>query len=283
VANRWVLKFYGQLFNGAESYAVERLVNQMVSSHAEITREGYLHCPALLASGTSDLPGSNWLWPYLIFDYLPGTSIGEVFDQINPDSKRELAHELGQWVRKLHEIDFSGRIFPRPSYANFLHRQRTNAAARHAEWGSLPSHLIAQIDSYLLPVDQLAQSSGIPHLIHADLTGDHLLGSLVYGRWQSSGVIDFGDAMPGNLFYELGSLYMHLFMGDKDLLHTFLRGYRYPEGLKWAGESSELFSRKAMTTALLHQFNILGGLRNMIPDLDSIQSLEHLSERLWVL
>jgi hypothetical protein len=284
VANRWVVKFFGQLFNGSASYEIERWVNQTITENKDFTKDSGIQSPELLAWGTLEDLGANWSWPYLVFEYLPGTRIGAVFDQITLQSKLITAYELGQWVRKFHDLELSNQTSPLPkwiSYADFISQQMIGCSARHAEWGTLPPHLIAQIDSYLLPVAQLIQPSAVSHLIHADLTQDHLLGIINNGVWHSNGVIDFGDAMLGSLYYELAALYLDLFSGKKRLLESFLHGYYDQTSQYQVAITSGEFSRIAMVTALLHQFNVLGRLPEITPDLNEIQTMEQLSERLW--
>ena len=111
------------------------------------------------------------------------------------------------------------------------------------------------------------------HFIHADLTGDHLLGRLENGHWKTRAVIDFGDAMLGNLYYELAALHLDLFQCDQHLLRAFLEAYSLPPGPD--------FVRKAMVTSLLHQFDLYGPLFERIPQLNKIHTMEELAAWLW--
>ena len=113
-----------------------------------------------------------------------------------------------------------------------------------------------------------------PHLIHADLTQDHLLGRLEGGRWTSLALIDFGDARTGSLFYELPALHFSLFGGDKRLLAAFLQGYRY------AGPTGEDFACRAMACALLHQFDVFSETA-LHPDWRDAATLEQAANILW--
>ncbi|MBE0699083.1 MAG: phosphotransferase, partial [Anaerolineaceae bacterium] len=129
-----------------------------------------------------------------------------------------------------------------------------------------------QIEKFLPPLETLVDHNRPVHLIHSDLTRDHLLGQVVEGRWQTLGLIDFGDAMTGDLLYELAALHLDLFRGDRRLLSTFLAAY----GLNPAERSG--LARKALATALLHQFNVFGGLP---PEMLQVKTLEALAETLW--
>ena len=218
VEERWLVKLFGRLFDGGRSYTVEAAAASLLREHPTIPT------PELLASGHLDLPGVDWPWPYLVFAFIPGVSLGEIRGQVGFADEMRLAREMGEWVRELH-----GMAIPPEgpfaqdweAYLGLLDGQRAGCADRQREWGTLPAHLLEQIDAYLLPGADLRLPGEHPHLIHADLTEDHLLGRVTAGQWTSMALIDFGDARTGSLFYELGALHLSLFGADRRLLSAF--------------------------------------------------------------
>jgi hygromycin-B 7''-O-kinase len=135
--------------------------------------------------------------------------------------------------------------------------------------------LLPEIEGYLLPSDALLLPGEQPHIIHADLTADHLLGRLDGGRWTSLAMIDFGDGVTGGLFYELAALQPGLLNGDRVLLKAFLDAYGY------SGPTGADFARRAMSCCLLHEFDVLNGLVNH-PDIFQSKSLEEMGEKIWL-
>ncbi len=271
VEERWLVKLFGRLFDGGSSFAVEKSAARLLREHTRIP------VPALLAAGRLEPPGVDWPWPYLVFEFIPSLSLGEARAGLSFADHLHLAGELGAWLRELHAIPVpAGGPFEQgwQGYLDLLDGQRAGCAERHAAWSCLPAHLAAQIDAYLLPAAQLRLLGETPHLIHADLTEDHLLGQMAGGRWSTLALIDFGDARTGSLFYELCALHLNLFGGEPRLLAAFLAAYGYngPRGAE--------FSRRALCTALLHQFNVLEGA-HLQPILAAAASLEDLAEALW--
>jgi Ser/Thr protein kinase RdoA (MazF antagonist) len=128
------------------------------------------------------------------------------------------------------------------------------------------------VEQYLSANDDFFQG-GSDCFIHADLTRDHFLGRLVDGHWSTMAVIDFGDAMLGNIYYELVALHLDLFDCDKRLLKTFLAAYSLP--------SDRDFVHKMMVTSLLHQFDVNAYLFALKPELREFPTLDELAERLW--
>lgn len=267
VDDRWVVKFFGRLFNGARSAAVERAVGRWLALHPVVP------CAALLAEGRL-LPESStgWDWPYLVFQFLDGISIGDAFAGLANVEKLGVAHQMGAWVRALHDLrlpedgpfetDWAG-------FKQFLAAQRASCSARHSAWGSLPARLVSQIDAFLPPLAALLDRSQRPHLIHADLTADHLLGQVSAGRWVSQGLIDFGDARTGTLEYELSVLHLDLFQGDRSMLAAFLDSYGFacPAG----------FPQRMLAYCLLHEFDLLAPYAGKI----QASRLEDLADLLW--
>ena len=99
------------------------------------------------------------------------------------------------------------------------------------------------------------------------------MGKLDGGRWTSLAIIDFGDAMTGDLLYELAALHLDLFHGERDMLAAFLRAYGIPEA-GWP----EL-ARKALATALLHRFDVFANLPEGV--LEGCATLADLAQRVF--
>jgi hygromycin-B 7''-O-kinase len=280
VDRRWVVKFYGRLFDGAQSFAAEREAGRLVGQDPFIQTAALAASSALSdASDPGDegaLGETDWPWPYLVFEYIQGISIGEVFGQVSFEDRVHAARELGDTVRRIHALPLAGSpVFPdsQDAYQHFLEQQRVGVVGRQREWGSLPESLVEQIDDFLPPVQELVDRSRAAHLIHADLTRDHLLGRMENERWTSLAIIDFGDAMTGDWLYELGALHLDLFGSDRRMLAAFLEAYRLPD------EKKADLPRTALATALLHQFNLFAGVPREIL---AAETLEELADRLYM-
>jgi hygromycin-B 7''-O-kinase len=274
VDNTYVIKFFGRLFNGEVSFDTELNANRMVKE------QGNIPIPALVAQGKLLEDGFDWSWPYLVFEYLDGISIGEAWGEISTKERQEVAKEMGLIMRSLHSIPLKDGGYFRPEwdvFRSFLEIQRSRLLDRRINNEGLPIHLRNQLEGFLLPINQLIEPDKKPYLVHADLTRDHLLGKVEVGKWDTLGLIDFGDAIVGNIFYELIALHLDLFQGDKQLLGIFLKFYGLEKSLK-----SNL-SKQAMNMTLLHQFsqNILVDLFHRRPQLKQTRTLDELADEIW--
>lgn len=246
VQRRWVIKFFGQWFDGFHSWRVEKSVAQWLQQHP------VLPIPRLLAQGAL---GGGAGWRYLIFEYIPGRRIGDCLPQLSTEAKLAFACQLGAQVRALHQIPIPPALKAiLPSQAAQYAATKPVSQRNHRAWQSLPERLIEQIPAFLRATASLDSPEEDLCLIHADLTQDHLLGEATQGRWRMHAVIDFGDARRGDLSYELVALHLDLFQAQADLLNAFLDGYGLP-----AGQRDDLPLR-LMRAILLHDFNVLGAL-----------------------
>jgi Ser/Thr protein kinase RdoA (MazF antagonist) len=272
VDDRWVIKFFGELFNGPDNFKVERDANQLV------TADGRISAPALRGQGNLLEAGQGWRWPYFIFDFLPGVSLGDAFEHICAEDKHTLAQQLGTLARHLHGLDLSQATALKPTwknYAEMLRRMRSTCVERQCAWHVLPAPLIEQIETYVPPAEALLHPQAKPVLLHGDITGDHVLGGEREGHWVMQGLIDFGDAMAGDPAYELIPLHLDAFRCDKRLLNDYLDAY----GVSAAAKPALL--RQAMCLTLVFQFNVLGIVFQRYPHAAKAQTLEKLANWIW--
>ena len=272
VDDRWVVKFCGRLFDGGQAFEAELEANRLLAPE-----DGW-PTAALVAHGEVFENSADWPWPYLIFAFIPGISYGEVRQQVAYGDKLALARSLGALARRLHELPIADSALFRPTWAPYrdlLQEQRRQCTSAHRAWQTLPAHLIEQIEAFLPPIEALVDWSSRPHLIHADLTGDHILGRLDGDHWSTLGIIDWGDAMVGDVTYELIALHLDLFQSDKRLLAAFLDAYGLDE------LSRATLPARALSVALLHRFNVLTVIFELYPQAGEIATLEQLAAALW--
>jgi hygromycin-B 7''-O-kinase len=261
VDDQRVVKFFGRLFKGEECWRVEQEAAHRMVDVPEVP------VAKLMASGTLD---GELGWAYLVFEYVPGVSIGEVYANISFKEKWSLARRLGEWLPLMHRIE----VRPGPALARLSEDlARSWFASRWPkERTNWPIHLAGQVEAYLSENAAFLRADS-DCFIHADLTQDHILGRYMDGHFIMLAIIDFGDAMQGNIYYELAALHLDLFACDKRLLTVFLQAYGLPPGRD--------FVRMAMVTSLLHQFDVYAPLFAWKPELMAASSLDELAEWIW--
>ena len=264
-----IFKFFGELFDGIASHAVERQVFAMLDGLPE------LPVPRRIAEGVLYPQDDRWRWPFLVMTRVPGISLGEGRAQLAAEERIGLATRVGCLVRQLHATPIAtpGPLKPdwRPFLA-FMREQRAKLLAQHADWGLLTPTMMAELEGYVPEIEALVDTAVVPRLLHADITADHLLGTWTRPH-RLHGLIDMGDACVGDPFYELPALHLSAFDCDKRMLRAFCDAY----GLEQATKPG--FARKAMSYTLLHEFDVLAEVMERPGARDL--SLMELGRRLW--
>lgn len=247
IAGDHVVKLFGEWLDGGQCHRIESDLARLFAGHPGIP------APALIASG--QLFNEGWPWPYVVTTRMPGTAWRDAC--LTFDQRLRVAAEVGEIMRQVHLLTPPSDVW-RPDW---LADGRAACVGRHRRWKSLPSHLIDQIDDYLL--DPLP----VRRLVHGDLTADHLF----VDRGRLAGIIDWGDAMHVDPFYELPALHLHTFGCDGRLLKAFV------DGSGW--ETLAEFPRRAMTATLLHKFDVLSGAGGI--EMARMATLDELAGVLW--
>lgn len=264
VADRWVVKLIGPWWSGPESFAAE------ADAYDLLDADPSLPVPRRLAQGEL-VPGE---WRYLVLSFIPGVPLSAVFDQLTAEARLEVARWVGGAVRQLNQLPLRPGRALQPDwepFVRFLTEQRGRATERHRGWGSLPPHLLHQLDDWLPPIEALVDRSQPPVFVHGDLHGDHILGVVDGKRFRPTGILDFTDVQIGDAYYELGAVQRDAFRCDRSMLAA----YREAAGLPDPGQLG--FARRALKYLLLHDFDQLADL----PWLAEVETLDELADRMF--
>ena len=253
LAGPYVVKLFGERFEGAICYQSELAVLRLLREHRAIP------APRLLADGTLfDVSPDGWRWPYLVMTRIEGASWWDA--ALTRIEQETVARQLGVAMRALHGLPVPGD----PFWArDWLAEWRATCVERQRRWRLLPPHLIDQIEAYLLLPPRAER-----RLLHADLHDHHVFvdgGRLV-------GIVDWGDAVVADPYYELPALHLLTFNADRRLLAAFLDGYGWPAHAD--------FARRAMSMAIVYQFDVLHRVARAT-DLGAIPTLDALAELVW--
>ncbi|EGC32612.1 hypothetical protein DICPUDRAFT_155396 [Dictyostelium purpureum] len=196
----------------------------------------------------------------------------------------------------------------------------------HWNWNGLPVHIRSQMESYL-PNDiyQLIDTTLEPCFIHGDLTDENVLGieksTVILNKqpqpptnkiknskkiqfqnkikpsntktvniWEPTHLIDLGDSQIGDRWYELVSLHISLFAGNKTRLRSFLENYKlkFIDGsskswLEYYNQNPESFIKRAMSYTLIHHCDAITTITRHYPNYRNAQNINELSKLIWEL
>ena len=272
VSNRWIIKFFGRLFDGGNTMLRELDAHRIVSSDPDIPVAG------LVTHGCLFDITAEWRLPYMVFKYIPGVSLSAVRSELTRDNMAAIVEDVGRIVKRLHSLPVPVGAYLKQNwddYTRMLANNRTECEKRHRQWCDLPNRIINQIDSFLPAPSDLIPSEDKPTFLHADITADHILVQKVGLEWKIRALIDFGDALVGDPLFELIALHIDLFQCDKELLRNFIQVCQPSVQL------DEITARKFLSLCLLHSFNIFLGFFKRHPEAACLTSLEDFAYWLW--
>ena len=253
----WVIKLYGPWRFGPRSWECESVAYRAFRADA-----GFPVAPWV---GEGRLQDG---WTYSVVRFIPGTSLREAWPALDPGALDRQMAWVGRCMRRLHDLPVPDRPHELgwPWFQDMLRWHHKHAVAYLSAFGSLAPHLIAQVPDWLPAHAELIDVPGGPRLLHADLKDEHVLGFPMGSDFQPAAVIDWGRAMVGHPYYELGPTYRRVCHSRSDLLARVLETADLP------GRADPVFPRMGLAYLLLHAADSFNGSRDAIEarDLDDL-------------
>lgn len=216
-------------------------------------------------------------WDYLITEFIDGRPIRELRDSLSRNDLINIATDLGEIIRVLHETDLKGleKLTRNETGTQLAQRRKVEVVSEIKAKGLLPANVLIDLKSFLETATiDLKDHEAV--LVHGDLTEDHLFLGERDGRWTITGLLNFGDAHLCPREYEWPALWLDLLKHDIEALRAFFDSYD-PTTIR-DGD----FTRRAFVWTLLHDFGT-----EMVEDVlkrhdaSQLRSVDDLRELLW--
>ncbi len=215
-------------------------------------------------------------WSYLVMTQLAGHASREVWASIGERDRLEIISRLGVAMSELHSLSASlSQTALDCDWQRFIARQaqtsveRQRACNANPEWlESLPSYIATRLG--LLP------QNGSQVFLHGDIHAGNLLLAEKGGRWQITGLIDFGDSLCGFHEYEFVAPGVLMVQGNRELQRAMLLAYRYKE----AELDLDLRARLMLLTVLYECSDLRKYALRLAPEAVRL-SLDELEAAIW--
>jgi Ser/Thr protein kinase RdoA (MazF antagonist) len=229
-----------------------------------------LPVPALLATGELFPRAPRFRWPYCVMSALAGRPLDE--QPMTATDRERIAAFLGGFLRRMHGIRPAAGRFEAPG---FLARRLRDCAREHRERGTLPPHLLDELDGFLAAAGPLARDGDDPPaLTHGDLHAGNVYVDGPPGQVRPVGVLDFNEVRLLDRHYDLVVVHLRALGADARLLRRLLDAYGW-------GRRDDRWPRRMLALSLAHDFDEVGALFQRDGTGRTCASLDDLARRLW--
>jgi hygromycin-B 7''-O-kinase len=259
--HRLILKIFPPLFRN--QFLSERTALSQLQGRVSVP------IPELVLGGERDE------WTYLVITRLHGVLGVKVWPALPETDKEIVLGQIGEAIAQVQAAPIGDLALLEPSWEQFIQRQCAGCRSRHIRLG-MPQRFWAELDDIIELAPSIIPLNAPPVILTGEYIPENLLLSSHTGRWQLSGLFDFGDVMVGWREYDLLGPSAFMIQGMSGRLQSFLRGFGYS-----AADLNQALTRRLLTLMLLHRAS--DPLRHIsINDWHNrVGSLAELAQILW--
>jgi len=228
----------------------------------------HIPAPRLVASGELED------WHYVVSTRIGGEPLHRIWGKLAQDERLAITAKLGRLLADLHalpskEVNPGGitwREFCRSSFANWTNRR---------DFPRLSPALQADGPRYL--ADHGAAVAAAPcALLHGDLAPENLHVRQAGNGWEIAGMIDFGNAMRGDPWFDLTAPSILLHSGDRVIVHALLDAYAQSRGFDIA-----VIRPSLMVGTLIHPMGDLPECLALVPGASERATWNEVAALFW--
>lgn len=226
--------------------------------------------PEVLALGALDG------WEYLITARCPGHNLYELWRDLDPSVRTELARQHGALMATIHELPVE--TLPGSlafDWARMLAEQRADLEPALTRSGP-SAELVAQAADYVAEAAVLRPLVETPALVHGDLSHLNFLVEQRAGRWAITSLLDWGDVKLGPWTHELISPGVHMYLGDHEALRAWYAGYG-----RIAPSTAAGVAQVATARAMLYYADEFGAILQRLPGGSDCRDWPSVARCLW--
>lgn len=165
-------------------------------------------------------------YKYLVTTQLRGEAMTrEIWLTLPRNEQVEILSDLSAGLKELHNSDTANVIF---NWHEFIERQAETCFERQKKC-QVNALVLAQIPQYLDENLKLLPSRIEPVFLHGDVHFGNLRLQKNQGKWEISGLFDFGDSLKGSPEYDFLAVGLLMIQGQGELQREFFRAYGYSE------------------------------------------------------
>lgn len=167
-------------------------------------------------------------FPYLVVTQLSGVLMSEIWKDLADGEKLPAVEQLAIAARQLHSHQVPADFGYERDWHEYVCRQSIETFERQQRTG-VNAEIMAALPEFIETNLKLLPQRIEPVLLHGDIHPKNVLMQRENGRWQATGLFDFGDSFPGFFEHEFVAPGVLMIQGKRALQRAFFLAYGYRE------------------------------------------------------
>lgn len=213
-------------------------------------------------------------WQYIIMEAVEGIPLNKVREQLDLSDMERIVSACGEFMAELHSVDTEGLDEIAVNWHGFVKNQIQNCIKNVVDNG-LDKNWVQSLYEFAERSSYFFEMNSKPVLLNADITDEHVMVRKINGKWDFSGIIDFGDAMLGHRLYEFAAPGCKITYCSNKLRIAMLKSYGFSEE-----QLDEKLSEQLMAYTIIHRYIKISELLELFK-LSHLIDIKDLTKRLW--
>lgn len=167
-------------------------------------------------------------FPYLVITQLAGVLMREIWGNLEDREKLPAVEQLAVAARELHSHSVPADFGFQRDWGEFVRRQSIETLERQQR-GGVNAEVLAALPEFIEANLKLLPQTIEPVLLHGDIHPGNVLMQKRNGRWEATGLFDFGDSFPGFYEHEFVAPGVLVIQGKRELQRAHFLAYGYRE------------------------------------------------------
>jgi hygromycin-B 7''-O-kinase len=214
-------------------------------------------------------------FPYLVITQLAGALMREIWGKLEDREKLPAVEQLGVAARELHSYPVPSDFGFKRDWHKFV-RQQSSETLERQKRGGVNAQVLAALPEFIETNLKLLPQTITPVLLHGDIHPGNVVMQERNGRWEATGLFDFGDSFSGFHEHEFVAPGVLVIQGKRELQRAHFLAYGYEET-----DLDEVFRACLMLLTILYECSNLRRYAERLRPEAVNYTLAELEQEIW--
>jgi Ser/Thr protein kinase RdoA (MazF antagonist) len=199
----------------------------------------------------------------------------EIWGKLEDREKLPAVEQLGVAARELHSYPVPSDFGFKRDWHKFVCQQSSETLERQKR-GGVNAQVLAALPEFIETNLKLLPQTITPVLLHGDIHPGNVVMQERNGRWEATGLFDFGDSFSGFHEHEFAAPGVLVIQGKRQLQRAHFLAYGYEET-----DLDEVFRARLMLLTILYECSNLRRYAERLRPEAVNYTLAELEQEIW--